>query len=127
MAVYTCFGFDNYDINTIHCTHKYLGKNLEETDVSDIIKIIDAYLQPGAPKAPCYFTSPNIDERGTIWLSQELHEYAALRLELRRYRKDDYTGYPHITGGEPYAKTLPNWFDSYNLVKDGIVIKEWSI
>lgn len=104
-SYWTCFYYEDYTPDELHCTHKFLGKQNSQ-DVKTILKILDNYFKANpfnpfkivfgkeemfGPDKDIRVLVPNDTKDKDLFLMD-------LRKRLDKFKKDDYPEFrPHVT------------------------------
>lgn len=124
---WTCFYYDGFTPDQLHCTHKYLGV-LDDTSIKEIKKILDQYFdnkpfekfKVSFNKETFFGKDNDIRVLTPIEFNPE-HFLLDLRSRLDKFKKDDYDSYnPHVTTDKSRVD-LP--FKGYALLLDDKMIK----
>lgn len=117
----------------LHCTHCYFG-TLSSAKFTEVVTAVDGYWNAFGPiglrkvafTVPALF-GPERDIR--VLLTSDVHAFDPLR-QLRNHFgaagliSTEYPFRPHVTSP---ANSINKPFDSYALVRGGIIIRSWPI
>lgn len=102
---WTCFYYEGFTPNQLHCTHKFFG-DLSKNELESVIKIMDKHFN-STPFEKFKVTfgkeemfGPDKDVRVLIPVDNKNYNkfLIPLRDKLNKYRTDDYDSYkPHVT------------------------------
>ncbi len=126
---WTCFYYDGFTPDDLHCTHKFLGV-LEDTAVEEVKKILDQYFnsKPFTPFKVSFcredFFGPDKDVRVLTPIEYNPENFLLdLRSRLDNYKEDNYPDYrPHVTTEKPI---IDKPFYGYALMYDDKIIKSY--
>jgi hypothetical protein len=128
---WTAFGFEDFGINTLHCTHKYFG-GLDLCDEDAVAWMIDGYFKknPGTAFTPTFDRKAKFgrnEDEPVLVCDRDYLFYPDLKQGLDVFKDDQYPKYqPHVSCDELWGQ-FSSKVDRYYFVKNKTVLREWEL
>jgi len=129
---WTCFAFEKYDPNDLHCTHKFLA-DLSNADAATVLNAIDEYFtivkfEPiNAVFDQVAMFGANKDVRVLKTKAPLVNFHLELREIIDPFRKDDFPYSPHVTTAGAFAsmKSIELPLVKYCFMRGKEILHSW--